>query len=80
MLLVFFALAGPAHAEDTADTADTAGEERDTDPHLDTGAVSEEVYVEDVGCSALSGGAGPGAALAALGVCVVAALGRGGRR
>ncbi|MES2642755.1 MAG: hypothetical protein V4850_24945 [Myxococcota bacterium] len=78
MLLVFFALAGPALAEDTADTADTAGEERDTDPHLDTGAVSEQVYVEDVGCSALSGGAG--AVLAALGFCVVVALGRGGRR
>ncbi|MFN7144492.1 MAG: hypothetical protein ACK4YP_11990 [Myxococcota bacterium] len=65
MFLVILAVA----LADTADTADTA-EPRDTAPYVDTGAVREEVFVQDVGC----GGAAAGLLLA------VGLLGAGRRR
>ncbi|MDP2312016.1 MAG: hypothetical protein Q8P41_03860 [Pseudomonadota bacterium] len=62
-------------AEETGghDTAEAG--DRDTDPYVDTGAVTEEVYVQDVGCAALPGAAGPGAAVTPtlLGLSLLAA-------
>ncbi|MDP2307895.1 MAG: hypothetical protein Q8P18_17855 [Pseudomonadota bacterium] len=80
MMLFLWAATLLAETGDTADTADTADEGgRDTSAWLDTGAVAEEVYVQDVGCAALPGGGGPVTALLALGLCAAVAWGRGAR-